>query len=117
MKLRLQADASLKAAIVDGVRRREPSIDFRPAGGVLPEGVDDLTVLRLAAGEGRILVSHDVHTMPMHFANFVDQEGRSPGVFLIPQKISIAESIEEIVLIWSASDAQEWSGRLVWLPL
>ena len=61
MKPRFQADASLKAAIVDGVRRREPSIDFRPASGVLPEGVDDLGVLELAASDGRILVSHDVH--------------------------------------------------------
>jgi hypothetical protein len=31
MKPRFQADSSLTVAIVNGVRRREPSIDFRPA--------------------------------------------------------------------------------------
>ena len=93
MKPRFQADASLKAAIVDGVRRREPLIDFRAARGVLPEGMDDPTVLMVGANDARILISHDVHTMPLHFADFVDKTGRSPGVFLIPQKISIADSM------------------------
>jgi hypothetical protein len=39
------------------------------------------------------------------------------GFVLISQKVSVAESIEEIVLIWSASEADEWIGQLVWLPL
>jgi hypothetical protein len=117
MKARFQADASLRSAIVDGVRRREPSIDFRSAHGVLPDGMADPDVLALATSDGRILVSHDVHTMPGHFADLGEMSGRSSGVFLIPQKLPISEAIEEIVLIWSVSEADEWIDQLVWLPL
>lgn len=79
--------------------------------------MDNLDVLALAAGDSRILVSHDVHTMPAHFVNFMEVQGQSPGVFLISQEVAIGEAIEQVVLIWSATDARVWSGRLVWLPL
>jgi hypothetical protein len=71
----------------------------------------------LTAQDSRILISHDVHTMPGHFAAFAKTSGWSPGVFLISQKLPIAEAIEEIVLIWSVSDADDWIDRLVWLPV
>jgi hypothetical protein len=34
-------------------------------------GKDDPEVLGIAANEGRILVSHDLRTMPGHFAEFI----------------------------------------------
>jgi hypothetical protein len=44
------------------------------------------TVLRRAASEGRILVSHDKRTIPRHFASFLNEGNDSPGVLLvIPQ--------------------------------
>src|SRR5437879_1341710 len=95
MRSRFQAGASLKAAIADGVRRREPSIDFRAAYGGLPDAMEDPDVLALAASAGRILVSHDVHTMPGHFAEFIGKGGLSPGVFLVPQKLSTSEVIRK----------------------
>ena len=57
-------------------------------------------VLGLAADQDRILVSHDFHTMPRHFADFAQARGSSPGVFLIPQCLPVREAIEELVLIW-----------------
>jgi hypothetical protein len=47
-------------------------------------GLDDPTVLGIAAEEGRWLVSHDVNTMPEHFARFVETR-TSAGVILISQ--------------------------------
>ena len=41
----------------------------------------------------------------------------SPGVVLLREAIPIAIAIEELVLIGSASAAEEWIGRLVWIPL
>jgi hypothetical protein len=39
------------------------------------------------------------------------------GLFLISQKVPITEAIEEIVLIWSTTEADEWSDQIVWLPV
>lgn len=63
------ADANLDQDIVAGVVRREPKIDFELPQRLIPEGMRDPQVLAIAASHGRILVTHDVRTMPRHFAD------------------------------------------------
>lgn len=109
--IRFMADADLNHAIVGGCRRREPSIDFLSANDANLEGVRDPDVLALAAAEDRILVSHDFKTMPRHFGDFLHIRGSSPGLILVPQYLPIGQVIEELVLIWGASEAQEWKNR------
>jgi len=48
--------------------------------------------------------------MPGHFARYI-ASGDSPGVILLRASIPIVSAIEELILIWMASD------RLVWIPL
>jgi hypothetical protein len=50
-------------------------------------------------------------------AHLCGQGDEAPGVFLIPQKLDVAEAIDALLLIWLASDAEEWENRLEWLPL
>lgn len=54
--------------------------------------------------------------MPAHFAQYV-ASASSTGVILIREKVSIAVAIDELILIWTASEAEEWTNRLVWIPL
>ena len=54
--------------------------------------------------------------MPVHFARFL-RVARSPGVILLREAIPISIAIEELVLIWNATEAQEWVDRIVWIPL
>ncbi len=117
MKPRFQADADLHGDIVVGVLRREPAVDFQRAQERLDEGMADLDVLALAATEGHILVSHDVNTLPRFFRQFVTEGHFSPGVLLIPQSLLVSRAIDELTLIWAASEAHEWETLLVWLPL
>ena len=79
MSIRFLADADLDYAIVQGVRRREPAIDFNSANDAGLEGLPDNRVLEVAAEEGRVLVSHDKHTMPVQFAARI-RSGRSRRV-------------------------------------
>jgi hypothetical protein len=76
----------------------------------------DLDVLALAAQRQRVLVSHDVGTMPAHFQAFRNAGKRSSGVFMIHQTLDVGTAIEELLLIWIASEASEWDNRLEWLP-
>ena len=117
MKARFLADADLHRAIVTGVIRREPAIDFLTAQAAGLRRVKDPQVLVLAAEQQRVLVSHDVGTMPRHFRGFKETGNSSPGVFLIPQSLEIGRAIDELLLIWLASEASEWENRLEWLPL
>jgi hypothetical protein len=111
------ADADLNEGIVAGCLRREPTMDFLSANEANLEGVPDPKVLALAAEQDRVLVSHDCQTMPQHFGDFLQARGSSPGVLLVPQSLPIGEAIEELVLIWGATDAEEWENRILRIPL
>ena len=76
MKVRFLADADLNKAIVSGVLRREPSVDFLTAHAAGLRRMTDPEVLSLAAQQQRVLVSHDVSTMPSHFTDFAKERGK-----------------------------------------
>lgn len=113
---RFLADANLNEAIVAGCLRREPAMDFRSAGEARLEGLPDDEVLGIAVAQHRILVSHDFRTMPTHFGEFLLAH-TSPGVLLVRQSLPVATAIEELVLIWAASDSAEWTNRILKIPL
>jgi uncharacterized protein DUF5615 len=117
VKVQFLADADLNRAIVSGVLRREPSLDFLTAQAAGLRGMNDHEVLALAAERQRVLVSHDAGTMPAHFRAFRSAGKHSAGVFLVPQSVDVGTAIDELLLIWLASEASEWENRLVWLPL
>ena len=48
---------------------------------------------------------------------FLQERGSSPGVFLVKQSSPVGEVIDELVLIWAASDAEEWKDRILEIPL
>ena len=116
MKIRFQADADLNQNIVRATLRREPSIDFQTAHAAGLEGLDDKEVLALTAEQGRVLVTHDRKTMPHHFGEFI-VSNPSPGVLIIPQKLSVLQVVDDLVLIWAATEAEEWVNRIFVLPL
>lgn len=116
MKIRFQADADLNEDIVSGVRRREPGVDFQTASEASLKGLHDTIVLELAARAGRILVSHDRKTMPRYFAQVIEST-MSPGLLIVSQKVDPLVAIEELILIWAASEMEEWVNRVCAVPL
>lgn len=116
MTVRYQADADLNQAIVTGVLRREPKVDFQTASTAGLEGLKDLEVLSIAAQQVRILVSHDRRTMPSAFAEFIIGN-HSSGVIIVSRKVPVEVVIEELLLIWAVSSAEEWVNRIAKLPL
>jgi hypothetical protein len=116
MKPKFQADADLNEDIVTGVLRRIPEIDFQTANEAGFEGIADENVLEIASLENRILVSHDRKTMPTYFAEFI-QKQNSPGVLIISQKLEIGTAIEELILVWAASEAEEYINAIRQIPI
>jgi predicted nuclease of predicted toxin-antitoxin system len=116
VKIKFLADASLSESIVSGVIRAESSIDFLDANSAALESLSDDEVLAIAARENRILVNHDLKTMPWHFGIFLSSS-QSPGVLLLSQKTSVADAIDALLLVWLASEPEEWVNRICRLPL
>jgi hypothetical protein len=62
--LRLAADENFNFHIIKGVLRRFPELDIVRVQDLDLEGADDPTVLEWAADQGRVLLTHDVNTLP-----------------------------------------------------
>jgi Domain of unknown function (DUF5615) len=112
---RLLADADLKSAIVSGTIRRNTELDFRRAQDVPLDALDDGRVLELAAEDNRVLISHDVNTMPVHFREFT-RDRVSPGLILIPQQLNIGAAIESLLTICEACDGPDLENLIYLLP-
>ncbi len=117
MSIRFQADNDLNRVIVDATLRREPRIDFQSAQAARLDELDDAAVLRFAASQSRILVSHDKRTMPKALSSLVASGGTSAGVLLvIPQSAPIMEVVETLILIWADDREGEWQNLVVKIP-
>jgi hypothetical protein len=121
LSIRFQADNDLKndlkRVIVDATPRREPRIDFQTAQAGRLDDLDDGAVLRLAAAQSRILVSHDKRTMPSALASFVASGNVSPGVLLvIPQSAAVREVVEALILIWADDREDDWRNLVARIP-
>ena len=92
--IRFVADADLNEGIVVGCLRREPEMDFLSANDA-------------DSRQRRIAFWCRTISMPQHFGTFLQAGNSSPGVLLVPQRLSVGEAIEELVLIWTASDAHD----------
>jgi Domain of unknown function (DUF5615) len=114
VKVRFQADANLDPDVGLGLLRRDPSVDYRRALGVIPDGMLDPDVLRLAAEADRVLVTNDLR-MPKQFAYFM-AVADSPGLLLVPSQISIGETIEGLFICWLSWTAEEMRNQIRWLP-
>jgi len=101
---------------VIGLPGREPALDFLTATEAGLQGQGDPDVLEFAASQGRILVSHDTSTMPVHFFDRLRSGWQSPGVFLVRQRASVGQVVEAILSVWSASAPEEWAGQIHYLP-
>jgi hypothetical protein len=116
MPIRFQADADLNQIIVSAIMRRVSAIDFRTATAGGLAGLNDADVLALAARDERILVSHDQVTMPRHFVEFV-RSHQSHGLIVVPQHLALREVVDDLILIWTATQKEEWTNRIAFLPV
>jgi hypothetical protein len=80
---RFLADHDLNEHIIDGVRRREPALEFIRARDVGLSDKLDSEVLAFAADNGFLLISHDVNTMPAQaFARVAAADGQVADAFV-----------------------------------
>jgi len=114
---RFPADHDLNEHVIDGLSRREPATEFLRARDVGLDGRPDFEVLAYAADHGLIVVSHDVNTMPAEAFTRVAAGLPMAGLLMARQTLQVAAVIDDLVLIWSASEAREWQGQVVFLPI
>jgi hypothetical protein len=115
---RFLLDENMPHAVQEALARIEPAVDVRVMGepGSPALETEDPGLLAWLGREGRILVTRNRGTMPTHFAAHLEAGGHVPGILMVGEDCSIAQLVEELLLILGASESEEWRDRLIYLP-
>lgn len=115
--MRLIADENFDNHIVRGLLRREPTLDIIRAQDVGLVTTDDRIILQWAAQNQRILLTHDVHTMPRFAYERIQQAQPVTGVIIVPQEMSIGLAIEHLQILIACTSPEEFTDQVLYLPL
>ena len=97
--------------------RREPAAEFLRVRDLGMSRRADEAILEYAEREKLLAVSHDVNTMPAAAYAPLSAGKSFPGLFMVQQTSPIGRVIEDLVLIWSGTEIEEWKDQVVFLPL
>lgn len=117
MSPRFLADENIDPDLVLGLRRRVEGIDIVRVQDVGLRTVDDPEILQWAANESRIVISHDIKTMPSFAGERLSTGLPMPGVILLRSTLSLAHAIDVLAAVAGASNAEEWNNQIAYLPL
>jgi len=98
------------------VARRVSEVDLVRAFDVGLSRADDPHLLEWAAAEGRILLTHDVNTIPRFAYDRVRAGLAMPGVFLISGSMPIGQAIDEVTFVIEGSSPDDLERPRYLLP-
>ena len=111
------ADEDLDNHIVRGLRHHRPDIDIVRVQDSEASGASDEDVLDWAARSNRVLLSHDASTMTAAAYARIARGDPMPGVIIVPQSLSLANALDDLLLIAQCSVASDWENQVRFLPL
>jgi len=117
VKVKFLADENLDNKILKGLFQKHKSIDIVRVQYVGLSGKDDPTVLDWAANEDRILLTHDVATIPKYASERIKQALPMPGVIMIKSFLPLSKVIQDISLIWECCHPIDLNNQIWYFPL
>ncbi len=115
--LRLLFDENVNQRILRGLKLRLPNLDYVVAQDARLKGMADTDVLAWAAEHNRILITHDLKTVPRYAYERVAAGEAMPGVIAFAESLPIGQAIEELAIMLECSEQSEWKNQIVHLPL
>jgi hypothetical protein len=119
MRVRFLLDENLSPRLKDALLRYNSEIDVVRVGdeGTPPLGTADPDILHYAAQQQRLLITENRKSMPAHVTELIIAGEHTWGVIRISERATFGTIIEELYMIWEASEAEEWIDQFRWLPL
>jgi hypothetical protein len=84
--------------------------------GFPPNGTPDPDLLLFAESMHSAFLSRDKSTMIGHIINHMAAGHHTWGVFLLKGGHPTAAYADNLILIWSLSEAEDWRDRVEYLP-
>jgi predicted nuclease of predicted toxin-antitoxin system len=107
-------DQNFNDHIVDGVTRRDATLEFTHIRDVGLAETPDSAILEWAAAKGLVLLTHDRRTIPAFAYERIAAGLPMAGVFLVNVNLPIGQAIEELLIAahcLSAEEYKNWPSR------
>ena len=119
MSLKYLFDENVAPEYARKLRRRNPGLVVRMVGepATPARGTLDPEILVWCEATGFVLVTNNRRSMPVHLAGHIAQGQHIPGILILNPSLSIAETLDELVVIAGASFENEYQDRIEYLPL
>ena len=115
--MRFLADENFNNAILRGLQSQNPDLDILRAQDTEVGQANDPTLLEWAAKQGRILLTHDIKTIPGYAYERIVAGLPMPGIIEVDQQFGIGKAIEDLALLIRAGEPSDFENQVRYLPL
>ena len=85
--------------------------------GVPPKGTKDPEILDWCEENQFMLVTNNRKSMPDHLTDHLEKGRHIPGILELNPNMGIGETVDELMLIWGASEPLEYQDLILYLPV
>ena len=115
--LRLLIDENVDHHILRGLKLCLPQLDYVLVKQIGMSGFPDLALLRWAAQENRVIVTHDINTM-IPYAHHCLRIGEPiAGLIFVPEQLAIGHAISDLEIAVECLSQTEMMNQIEYLPL
>lgn len=118
-EIRYLLDENVNPILRIALLRESPNLTVWQVGmlGAPDCGTLDPGILIWCEENEFLLVTNNRKSMPVHLQDHLAQSRRATGIFILNAEMSIGEIVAELVLIATASSAEEYQDQIIYLPI
>lgn len=117
--IRYLLDENIDATLLKALKRKVPGMVVWQLGnpGAPKLQTADPYILTWCETNQFVFVTNNRHIMPAHFREHLAAGRHVAGIFFLSDDMSIGQAIDELELIWSSSDLEEYTDQILQLPI
>lgn len=112
-------DENVNSVLRSALLRENPNLTVWQIGlpGAPAFGTLDPEILIWCEENEFILVTNNRRSMPVHLQDHLNANRRAAGIFILHPEMSVGETVDELILITSASSPEEYQDQIIYLPI
>lgn len=118
-EIRYLLDENVNPVLRSALLRENPNLTVWQIGlpGAPAFGTPDPEILIWCEENEFILVTNNRKSMPVHLAEHLASRSCANGILTLSESMSVGETVDDLILIASASELEEYRNLILYLPI